>query len=106
MYKGQKVKTFKAGIKYFIALWVLSDDALSMLLSGYVMEVPIAKYFFTLFESIDGWGIETVFVALGLGCVFYLVRDRQKNVWISCLSAFFALCTVLGISYEKTNSWV
>lgn len=99
------MKKIKIGIKYLIALWVLSGDNLSLLLSGYVMEVPIAKYFFTLFESVDGWGIETVFTALGLGCVFYLVRDRQNNFWVSCLSGFFAVCTVMGISYEKTDSW-
>lgn len=99
------MKELKAGIKFFIALWILSDDALSLLLTGYTMDVPLAKYFFTVFESIDGWGIETVFVALGLGAIFYLVRDRQKNPWVSGLSAFFAICTTVGISYAKTDSW-
>lgn len=103
--KKQTIKILEAGVKCFIVLWVLSDDSLSLLLTGYTMEVPIAKYFYTVFNSIDGWGIETIFMALGLGVVFYLVRDRQKNPWISGLSAFFAICTTFGISYAKTNSW-
>jgi len=69
------------------------------------MDVPIAKYIFTVLNSLDGWGIENVFMALGLGGMFYLVRDRQKNVAVSVLSAFFAICTVVGISYDKTGSW-
>ena len=103
--KRQIIKSLKAGVKCFIALWVLSDDSLSLLLNGYTMEVPIAKYFYTVLSSIDGWGIETIFMALGLGAVFYLVRDKQKNPGISGLSVFFAICTTFGISYAKTNSW-
>lgn len=103
--KGQTIKILKVGVKCFIALWVLSDDALSLLLTDHTMKVSIAKYFYTVFGSIDGWGIETIFIALGLGVVFYSVRDRQKNPWISGLSAFFAICTTFGISYAKTNSW-
>lgn len=69
------------------------------------MDVRIAKYFFTFLTALDGWGIEIIFIALGLGTVLYLVRDMQKNTWISGLSAFFAICTVIGISFENTNSW-
>lgn len=103
--KRQAIKILKAGVKCFIALWVLSGDSLSLLLTGYTMEVPVAKYFYTVFNSIDGWGIETIFMALGLGVVFYSVRDRQKNARISGLSVIFAICTTFGISYAKTNSW-
>ena len=94
-----------ACIKCFIVLWVLSGDSLSLMLSGYSMDVPVVKYFFTLFDALDGWGIETLFTALGLGTVFYLVRDRQKSPWVSGISLFFAVCTVFGISYMKTSSW-
>ena len=47
MYKreGLIMKELKAGNKFFIALWVLSDDALSLLLTGYTMDVPVDKYF-------------------------------------------------------------
>lgn len=69
------------------------------------MDVPIVKYFFTVLEALDGWGIETLFMALGLGGILYIVRDNQKNPCISGLSVFFAVCTVIGISYENTGSW-
>lgn len=97
--------TCLAFLKCFLAVWVLSCDSLSLLLSGYATDVPFLKYAFTVLESMDGWGVETFFLALGLGAVFYKVRDRQKNRAISILCAFFSLCTVIGISYLKTNSW-
>lgn len=97
--------TCLAFLKCFLAVWVLSCDSLSLLLSGYATDVPVLKYAFTVLESMDGWGVETFFLALGLGAVFYKVRDRQKNRALSLLCAFFSLCTVIGISYLKTNSW-
>lgn len=92
-------------IKFYIALWVLSSNSLSVMTTGYTMDIPIIKIFFTVLNVMDGWGVETLFTALGLGVIFYLVRDRQKNAWVSGLSAFFAVCTVIGISYEQANSW-
>lgn len=92
-------------LKGFITLYAFSGDSLSLILSGYSMEVPGVKYLFTLLSALDGWGIEMVFMAVGLMAVYYLVRERQKSPWVSGLSAFFALCTVFGISYLKTNSW-
>lgn len=92
-------------LKSFITLYALSGDSLSLMLSGYSMEVPVAKYFFTVLSFLDGWGVETLFMATGLTVVYYLVRDRQKVSWVSGLSAFFAVCTVFGISYLKTDSW-
>lgn len=91
--------------KCLIAVWALSGESLSLLLSGYAMEVPVFKYIFTVIEGINGRAIETIFVALGLGTVFYFVKDRQRTPWLSGLSAFFAMATVVGISYEKTGSW-
>ena len=102
---GKIPQGISVGIKCLIAVWAISGDSLSLILSGYKMDVPIFKYLFTMLEALDGWGIENVFMAMGIGAVFYCVRDRQKNPWISCLSAFFAVCTVVGISYEKTDSW-
>lgn len=92
-------------VKYLIAFWVLSSNSLSVMTTGYAVDVPVIKVFFAVFNGLDGWGVEKLFIALGLGVVFYFVRDRQKNTWISGLSAFFAVFTVIGISYEKTNSW-
>lgn len=94
-----------AFLKCFVTLWGLSGDSLSLMLSGYSMDVPMAKYFFTLLSSLDGWGIEMLFLALGLGTIYYLVKDRQKSPWVSGISLFFAICTVIGISYSKTSSW-
>lgn len=94
-----------AFLKGFITLWVFSGGSLSLMLSGYTMDVPIVKYIYTLLDSFDGWGIETLFMAVGLGIVYYLLRDRQRAPWVSAISAFFAICTVIGISYSKTGSW-
>lgn len=52
--KKQTIKILKAGVKCFIALWVLSDDSLSLLLNGYTMEIPIAKYFYTVLTLLTG----------------------------------------------------
>lgn len=92
-------------LKSFITLYAFSGDSLSLMLTGYSMDVPVAKYLFTVLSFLDGWGIETLFMAVGLTAVYYLVRDRQKAPWISGLSTFFAVCTVFGISYLKTDSW-
>lgn len=97
--------TSLAFLKCFLAVWVLFCDSLSLLLSGYAMDVPVLKYIFTVLESIDGWGMEKIFAALGLGLAFYKVRDMQRNRPLSMLCAFFALCTVVGVSYSKTASW-
>lgn len=95
----------KVIIKTLIAVWCLSGGSLSLMLNGYATDVPVAKYIFTVLESLDGRGMELLFALLGTGVLFYLVRDRQKNLPVSGLSAFFAVCTVFGISYEKTDSW-
>jgi len=91
-------------IKALIAVWALAGDSLSLLLSGYASEVPGAKYLFTVLEHLDGKGPEMLFMLFGTGAVFYMVRDRQKNPRISGLAVFFAVCTVIGISFDKTGS--
>jgi hypothetical protein len=68
-----------AFLKCLITVWVLSSSPISLLLNGYIMDVPVAKYFFTVLESMDGWGVEVLFLFIGLGTVFYFVRDRQKQ---------------------------
>ncbi len=94
-----------ACIKAFIAVWAFSGDSLSLMLSGYSTDVPVIKYIYTLLCSLDGWGIQTIFALAGLCTIFYLVRDRQRSPWVSGISAFFAISTVIGISYAKTDSW-
>lgn len=111
MHREKIVRQFRiprgviSSLKCFVAVWALSGDSLSLILTGYKTDVPVLKYFFTLLSMLDGWGIENVFMMLGIGTIFYLVRDRQKNPWLSGLSIFLATCTVVGISYEKTQSW-
>jgi hypothetical protein len=97
--------TAVALLKCFISVWVLSASPVSLLLTGYTMDVPVLKYFFTVSESMDGWGIETVFLFLGLSVIFYLVKDRQKNPGISFLSLVFAVGMVIGQSYDQTGNW-
>ena len=92
-------------IKTLIAVWALSGDSLSLLLSGYASDVPLLKYVFTVLLHLDGSGLETLCLAIGVGVCFYLVRDRRKNLYVSGLAAFFAVCTVFGISYAGTGSW-
>jgi hypothetical protein len=94
-----------AFLKCLITVWVLSSSPISLLLNGYIMDVPVAKYFFTVLESMDGWGVEVLFLFIGLGTVFYFVRDRQKQSAVSILSVIFAVATLIGQSYDQTDSW-
>lgn len=103
--KGRTADIIPVLVKCLLAVWAISGDSLSLMLTAYPVDVPVVKQILMLLEFLDGWGLENLFMALGLGAVFYLVRDRQKNVWVSGLSAFFSVCTVIGISYGKTGSW-
>lgn len=102
---GVQIGIISVLLKSFITLYAFSGDSLSLMLTGYSMDVPVVKYLFTVLSFLDGWGVETLFMATGLTVVYYLVRDRQKAPWVSGLSSFFAVCTVFGISYLKTDSW-
>lgn len=86
-------------VKSFVTVWAFSGDSLSYLLSE---NDSMEKSFMTF---PDGWGMNVLFTFLGLGTVYYLLRDRQKSPWLSRLSAFFAISTVFGISYSKTFTW-
>jgi hypothetical protein len=94
-----------AFLKCFITVWVLSSAPVSLLLNGYIMDVPVAKYFFTVLETMDGWGVEALFLFIGLGTVFYFVKDRQRQPAVSILSMIFATATLIGQSYDRTGSW-
>lgn len=95
----------KVMIKTLIAVWALAGGSFSVITTGFLSDVPAAKYLFTVLENLDGRGAGLLFSALGIGTVFYLVRDWQKNPWVSGFSAFFSVCTVFGISYAQTASW-
>lgn len=91
--------------KTLITVWAISGGGLSLITSGYISEIPVAKYIFTLLNAFNGWGIETMFLGIGIGCLYYLLRDRQKSFWISGFALFLAACTVVGMSYEQTGNW-
>ncbi|MGN0166771.1 MAG: DUF6020 family protein [Acetatifactor sp.] len=94
-------------LELITAVYALSDQALTVLEWDYKVEVPLIKYLYVILQSVDGWGIETIFLAIGLGTVFYVARNEtiQKNGWVRALSAFFAVTTVIGISYYEVGSW-
>lgn len=91
--------TIMAFVKCFITVWVISGDPFSDMVKGDAFSRE------TFLNLPDGWGMHAFFIFLGVGTVYYLMRDRQKSPWISRLSAFFAISTVIGISYSETKSW-
>jgi len=106
---GRRAQGFKWlwAVELIFAVYALSENSLTVLEWGYKVDVPLVKYLFAVLQSVDGWGVTTVFMAAGLGILFYTLRDEtlQKNGWIRALCAFFAVMTVVGISYYETDSW-
>lgn len=94
-------------VSLFVALCVLSDNALTMLGRGFEVDIPLLQGIFVVFQSINGQTMKTLVMALGLGSVFWAVRERrrQRHLWVSIASLFLALCTVFGKSYMETGSW-
>lgn len=91
----------------FVSLWALSNQALSALEWGYQVDTPVIKWIFAMFRNIDGWGTIQLFMAVGLGAVYYVVRKNglQKSPHLTILCLFFAVSTVFGISYSETGTW-
>ncbi len=94
-------------MKLFISLWALSEQSLTVLEWGYEVDIPVMKWIFSIFQSIDAWGINTLFMAVGLGIVYYTVqiKEQQKNGWLTALCLFFAISTVFGKSFYETGTW-
>lgn len=86
-------------VKCFTTVWAFSGDSLSYMLSE---DVSRGKFFLNF---PDGWGLNAIFMLLGLGMIYYLVQNRQKSPWLSGLSAFFAISTLIGISYSQNITW-
>lgn len=101
----KKRSGLEVAVKTLITVWAVSGGGLFLITSGYISNVPVIKYVFTLLDAFDGWGIETIFLAMATGCLYYLMRDRQKTPWVSGFSLFLAICTVVGMSYEQTGNW-
>ena len=85
------------------SLWALSDNSLTILDTDLPLHTQISVYL----QSFIGWDIGTLILALGLGSIFAAVsrRKQRRSPWVSAISVFFALCTVLGISYMEIGSW-
>ena len=60
-----------------------------------------------LWETVDGWGIPMLIMALGLGGIFFLMRERNaaKCTALSIYSWILAIFTVLGKSYLEAGNW-
>lgn len=94
-------------VKVLISAFAVQKSALVSLEWGYDVDLPIAKWFFSIFQSINGWGIETVFFYGSVLFVFYKVSEHplQKSRLISVLSALAGICMVVGRSYEDLGTW-
>ena len=88
-----------------MSLLALSENTLTTLEWGYEVDIPIVKYIFTIFQSVDAGGMMSIIMAIAFGAVYYAVNDKQKNPWISASSGLIAIATVFGRSYMDTNSW-
>lgn len=110
---GKFIKTKKLpwhmllGIQTVISVLALQEDSLIQLEWGYYVDIPVIKWFFAIFQKMDGWGMEVIFLMVGLACIFYLLREQplQKNGWIRGLSVFFGICMVFGRSYYDLGNW-
>lgn len=90
--------TIVALVKCFITVWTFSDSLSYM--------NPKDAFMNDTFLNLPrGWGMNGFFIFLGVGTVYYLMRNRQKSPWISGISALFAISTVIGISYSKIGTW-
>lgn len=60
-----------------------------------------------VWESVDGWGIHMLMMALGLGGIFLLMgeRSRKKCLMLDVISVLFAIFTVFGRSYMEAGDW-
>ena len=95
------------GIQTVISALALQEDSLVQLEWGYYVDIPVIKWFFAIFQKMDGWGLEVIFLMAGLACIFYLLREQplQKNFWIRGLSVFFGICMIFGRSYYDLGNW-
>lgn len=98
----EKIKVF---FKVMLAVWTLSEQAHSVLTDAYTLSVPGIKQIFFVLLPLNGWGIKNLAIAAGLAVIFWKMREEQKAIKTTILSLFFAVTTVLGMSYQETGSW-
>lgn len=95
------------GIQTMVSCLAVQDSALVELEWGYKADILLIKYFFAIFQEMNGWGMEMIFLLGGIGCMFYAVREHplRRNRWISVLALFFGICMVFGRSYYDLGNW-
>jgi hypothetical protein len=93
--------------KALMGAMAMQGSALTELEWGYVVDIPVVKYFFAIFRNVNGWGMEVIFLAVAMACMFYLVRKHplQRSPWIRGISLFFGICMVFGRSYQELGNW-
>ena len=94
-------------LKVMVSTLAVQGGVLTLLEWGYPVDLPVVKWFFTIFQKMDGWGMGALFFLTGIVCIFYIVRNHplQKNRALSVLCAFFAVCTLFGKSYYDLGQW-
>lgn len=88
-------------VKALVAGLSIQKATLAELGDIFQTNLPVTRWFFTLFQSMDGWGMEVFFVTAGFACMFYYLKEHplRNNAWIRGLALFFSVCTVIGKSY-------
>ena len=94
-------------VKSIVCSLALQESTLTQLEWGYYVDIPIIKYLFRMFQSMNGWGTNVIFILVGLICIFYITKEHplQKNRWICALSLFWGICMVIGKSYHHLGNW-
>lgn len=95
------------GIQAFICSFALQNNTLKEVEWGYYVDIPVIKWFFTIFQQLNGRGMEVIFLMSGLACLFYFVKNHpgQKNFWVRGIAAFFGICMIFGKSYNDLGNW-
>ena len=98
---------FCVSAKAIVAALALQKNALTELEWGYVVDIPVIKWLFAIFQDISGWGMAAVFLLAGLICMFGLLREHplQKNRAVIGLALFFSICMVFCRSYYDLGNW-
>jgi len=105
--KNAILKRIMFFIQWLIALYALLGDGTGLLEKGNEAYGPAVAYGYALSQYFDGWGIEKLFLAAGVGAVFYLAANAPaiKSRQLESFSVFLAVCAVFGRSYLNYNSW-
>ncbi len=105
--KNRWQRWFWLYIQTMVSCLAIQENALVEVELGYKVDIPVVKWLFTIFQKTDGWGMETIFLMAGIGCMFYIVQEYPlwRNRWLSILALFFGICMVFGRSYYDLGNW-